>query len=891
MASLTLVTGNVYLWGSSNYPYHAEAYIDTVDGDTTSQYKIRLQARCYGTQYNFTTHIQITVGSDSYTATSLPKSGSNTYTGWTPSSGWTTVWTSGNINKGVSNNITVRFYNDSITVLSSGQTVTLNLSASGTLKSSGKPAAPTWLTVSSPIYYDGTYYMSAPTSYTEYRYRNFDGTWEVTSDSDSDGWRNHGQSFYGTPSSPAKAWAHSAVQWRVRNYDDNYETGYSDWTYSNVIQYTLNKPSLSVKPMSPTSPVLYGTYTDLYASGAGPSDVTYHYEWKNDSNDWTSSTASTQINAKQYYRVYASHDYFNSSFYSNILTINCQLNVPSIAALNSLVLLGSSTAVQLSHSGSSNPSGTSYVLYSRQKGTTIWSLVDSSVSRLKSVAPEYTTEYYARCTLAGYIDSVDTSAITIEVKVVTPDIMGLSLSERRVTITNEKSISWTMQEVSDIKSTLEIKTYDTQSWSDWSIVFSDKTPAMSYRDGYMLPVNSAEVKIRVKCTRKGCVDSDYTYLNTGTTGEGDSILAVFEPEDPDFSCTFKNRDFSELTSESIVVPGASLYIDHAELPIDKDKGYLSGMIIVAVDQSNSKTYELLKTTTTNSSVNNIPVVCSETMDPGHTYVLKFYPCYYGSKVDGPGGASKDYYYLDDYVITSAEFLLGGYPNAPEMLYPYNGVYLFNSSPTFIFDVSTNFKDYGDRIVNVGVQYLTNYYNLVNNPKLFRTIENENSTRVIFLFPSGVEFTSSKSNTVIATATNSYGLVRSTTFSVNLYDYTSSLIRTDNLLSASICNSKISQICNVINGFDRLEGTTVSLDDYAVIAGELATPATLKSLIQIAKNIRGNLVNKGYFTYKAYGITHKEGELIQARDPISSSDADKYLGNYVNEIMAYLKTYL
>lgn len=125
---------------------------------------------------------------------------------------------------------------------SSSESNTLVTTSSGTLscewssKIPGKPPAPSAesISLSSTIYYEGTYSFSTTASKAQYRYRDVDGNWSK--------WADGGTSYSGN------AWSHSAVQWRVCNVNDSYEIPQSDWTESPIVQYILNTPTISIDP-------------------------------------------------------------------------------------------------------------------------------------------------------------------------------------------------------------------------------------------------------------------------------------------------------------------------------------------------------------------------------------------------------------------------------------------------------------------------------------------------------------------------------------------------------------------------------------------------------------------------------------------------------------------
>lgn len=136
------VTGSrCYLFNSSTGDFHHEVKLSYSQDKANKQFTVKVDGiRAYSKlDWNFTTHFYIRFATDgagnNATAASgdLPRSGSNTYTGWIPSSGWNTsaISFSRTFNYNSDGSVPdvflyIRAYNDKILKLSNGSWVKAN---------------------------------------------------------------------------------------------------------------------------------------------------------------------------------------------------------------------------------------------------------------------------------------------------------------------------------------------------------------------------------------------------------------------------------------------------------------------------------------------------------------------------------------------------------------------------------------------------------------------------------------------------------------------------------------------------------------------------------------------------------------------------------------------
>lgn len=161
MGTLTFDSDYQQLWGasSSKYRFYGEVQVTTSRSDANNTYTISvtgIKAHCG--EWNFKTNYSITLGGSTATGT-IPASGSNTYSGWMPKSGWytgglpLTVTVNGNSNGSCpAVNLYFKCYNGNVKWLSAGKYISVSSTynttniASSVQSSSGGPndvASPT----------------------------------------------------------------------------------------------------------------------------------------------------------------------------------------------------------------------------------------------------------------------------------------------------------------------------------------------------------------------------------------------------------------------------------------------------------------------------------------------------------------------------------------------------------------------------------------------------------------------------------------------------------------------------------------------------------------------------------------------------------------------------
>jgi len=141
--SKTCKTSVQQLWNTSSdtYKYYGEVQYSATRNELNNTYTIKVTGiRAHGGKWNFRTNWEISIGSSKKTGT-IPSSGSNTYSGWLPKSGYQTVGLTHTVNGDSSGkcpavNLTVKCYNSSVKWLSAGKYISVNVSATHNIAAS-----------------------------------------------------------------------------------------------------------------------------------------------------------------------------------------------------------------------------------------------------------------------------------------------------------------------------------------------------------------------------------------------------------------------------------------------------------------------------------------------------------------------------------------------------------------------------------------------------------------------------------------------------------------------------------------------------------------------------------------------------------------------------------
>lgn len=215
--------------------YYGQAQLTTINGSSSDKYKVRVDVRCWSKRgYDFNTKIRVRINDGAWAdGIQIPGSGNNEYTGWSPKSGYMYSYTTGDIAKGTTVSLTVKFYNNSITWLHEGVQISLDVDATQSgivVKKSGSPSSSTPAVPSSGIVlYNSSFEVLVPSGATGLRYHSEGGSW-----------------IYSTSKVTLIA---TSTKYYFQSYkdDSSYEIsrGYSS---EATVRVKLNTPSISISP-------------------------------------------------------------------------------------------------------------------------------------------------------------------------------------------------------------------------------------------------------------------------------------------------------------------------------------------------------------------------------------------------------------------------------------------------------------------------------------------------------------------------------------------------------------------------------------------------------------------------------------------------------------------
>ena len=509
------------------------------------------------------------------------------------------------------------------------------------LFSSGSPSAPTCSVNKTEVLVGGSFVCTYSGSTCQYRTRNSSGSWGSWTD-----WsKSSGSTF-----TVASDYSISAVQMRSRTVDQSYMTPESSYTESSVVYLKLPAPS---KPVVSPNPVSFGSSVTA-TSTHNNSGVTVNYVWYNSSGSSVGTGKTlTPESPGHYCKTYATRNNFVQSDYTSASdVVEIKLNAPSSLTLMQVPMynMALSRFSKTANAATTNPSGLTLVWqYSTNNST--WNAWSDSHKVTSSYI--YVRAKYSK---TGYVDSNWTSGTSGNTKLNKPT--SLSVSPDPVTVELSVTASVTVDSGATANYTW-YKSNGSQISGQTSRTYTTK-----YADG-------TGIYAKVQASRSGFVSSDISDASN-------SVVVYFEPrsmKDNGFRVTFNTTD--------LVIPGTNLFSSWNDFKPSLNLGRFNYYVLEILSNSNrswkSSGSVSGSNTPTSTSVNSSAITVGASL-AGLTCKLRL-SCYYKTSetVVGPRSTAQ---------FESEEFLVGGYPNQPEFLYP--GVRDFktcNLSPRIIFKVS------------------------------------------------------------------------------------------------------------------------------------------------------------------------------------------------------------
>lgn len=545
------------------------------------------------------------------------------------------------------------------------------------LFNSGAPEAPATCSVNkTEVLVGSSFTCTYSGNRCQYRTRNSSGVWGSWTD-----WSESSGSTF----TPASDYTVSAVQMRTYTVDQTYMTPESDFTESSIVYLKLPVPS---QPTVSPNPVNFGSSVTATSAHAN-SDTSVNYVWYDSTNSSVGTGRSFSPRTPGHYcKSYATRDNFVQSDYSSAsAVIEVKLNAPSSLTLMQVPMYNMplSSFTKSMSAATTNPTDV----------TVVWQYsVNNSTWSAWSDAHKVTSSYIyvrARYTKTGFVDSDWISGTSGNTKLNKPT--SLSVSPDPVTT----DLSVTASVIVDSGATANYTWYK----SNGSKISGQtgRTYTTSHADG-------TGIYAKVQATRAGFVSSDISDASN-------SVDVYFEPrnmESSGFRVTFNVTN--------LVIPGTNLFSSWNDFKPSLNLGRFNYYVLEILSNSNgswrSSGSVSGSNTPTSTSVTSSTITVSATL-AGLTCKLRL-SCYYkiGETVVGPQETA---------LFESAEFLVGGYPNQPEFLYP--GVRDFktcNLSPRIIFKISNPDMLPDKTIYDIRIVVKTNSgsttYTFKNNSDMF-----------------------------------------------------------------------------------------------------------------------------------------------------------------------------
>lgn len=449
----------------------------------------------------------------------------------------------------------------------------------------------------------------------------------------------------------------------------------------------------------------------------------------------------------------------------------------------------------------------------------------------------------------------------------------------------------------------ETTTWYNMKWDDG--LGTDRRPFINKYDDYGNSTGH-RVKWKVWLTKDG-------YLSSNESVEGFSPQIIYAPQgmESNFSTRFY-VDSNLITSSTVVTPGSHLGVGWTDYPLTLAKGNFSyyKIDLVPQDGGSARTTGYKRNDPSSSQVDSSRDTIY--IDPdnftdfaGKKYKLRLTPSYYYKR---PGTYYNknlaEGYHDSTNIFESTEFLIGGYPDTPKMIYPVSDTgtsVTYNDSPQLIFQVSSS---YGASITDIAIRIASTTYKYSNatHRDMFssnqwtdgKPDEIESGTIVAFKLPAVAS-----SRSISIDVTNSYGLtcIEPAKFTLNYVkvDY----VKPDEIVKRVISSDDLNDLFNSYSKFTSII-PTLYYDDYVRLGNTgNVLYSGVKGTLYCCKLLRQNIVHtipdgttdtlKLIDSYLSNAGTVKQDKLVAMSDPTATNFITA--GNTFNYVLHVLKTML
>lgn len=633
-------------------------------------------------------------------------------------------------------------------------------------------------------------------------------------------------------------------------------TGYSSgWIL--VDEYL--KCSCSSPSITDTS-IMYGD--SVTASASCGSGETLHYQWyKSDGTEISGATSAsrTPTSVGEYCKIYSSRSgYFDSDPVTTPAVSTVKLRAPKDLSYPTEVMYGGSVTATASISTPA-PSG-SYLTFS-------WSSGESGATLSKVTSTGLTCQVIVQCS-GGFTNSDSVTGSPIDVKLNEPSGATAGYLYYNQSLSNLTKSASEASSNPTVSEEWQYRTSTSASWSSWSSTAKITSSYVYLRvrytkTGYIssdwVSVTSGNTKLNkpgapsvspdpvtvdLSVTATSAVDpgaiasyswyksggsqisgqtsSTYTtnysdgsgiyakvqavrsgYVSSDVSSASNSVDVYFEPRSMSLN-GFK----VQFSPESLVIPGANVYSTWNDFKPSLNLGRFNYYVLQLLSKNSSESWEVSisvdgTNTPTSTSVTSKSISVTTSL-AGKTCKLRL-SCYYksGNSIEGPQKTS---------VFDSNEFLVAGYPDPPEYMYP--GVRDFttcNLTPRIIFKVSNpdylDDKDIYDIRIVVRSGSDSKTYTFKNHSNRFFDKNGVISTSKV---PNGtfVSFTldsSSSDRTIQVYCTNAYLECKDPSVCISTYSEINYPVKGSVLSNKGHREVLYTRVREVINGYKKVNG--------------------------------------------------------------------------------------